>query len=173
MDVPHGGTWSGRGKFVDGDGEVVDGGVGVDLGGGDAGVSEGGLDDAEVGDAEEAGGKGVTEDVGGDGVAEGVAGEDGDLALDGAGCGAGSVGAGGEGVVGGGDVVGSGVIDPGGEDAVGEDVVDRDGAGAAVFGVGGVELEVVLGDAVVEEVAPCEIEELGEADSGMQEEVEG
>ena len=49
---------------VDGLGEVVGVGVGVDLGGGYVSVAEGFLYVADVGDAKEAGGEGVTEHVG-------------------------------------------------------------------------------------------------------------
>ena len=45
-------------------GEAVGGDVGVDLGGGDVGVAEQGLHDAQVGAAfEQVGGEGVTQDV--------------------------------------------------------------------------------------------------------------
>ncbi len=56
--------------------EAVGVDVGVDLGGGDVGVAEEFLDDAEVGAAgEEVGGEGVAEGVGVDGADAGAAGE--------------------------------------------------------------------------------------------------
>ncbi len=56
--------------------EAVGVDVGVDLGGGDVGVSEEFLDDAEVGAAgEEVGGEGVAEGVGVDGADAGAAGD--------------------------------------------------------------------------------------------------
>ena len=48
-------------------GQAVGGDVGVDLGGGDVGVAQQGLDDAQVGAAfQQMGGEGVAQDVGAD-----------------------------------------------------------------------------------------------------------